>query len=46
MVCTADTAYRFGVELAAIGDRDKLNMLIESATTENETTRLRALAKR
>ena len=46
MVCAADTAYRFGVELAAIGDRDKLNMLIESATDKNEADPLRTLAKR
>jgi hypothetical protein len=45
MVCSADIAYKFGTELAAIGDRDKLNMLIESATNANEANRLRALAK-
>lgn len=46
MVCSVETAYRFGVELAVIGDRDKLNMLIESAASKNEADRLRALAKR
>ena len=46
MVCPGDIAYRFGVELAAIGDRDKLNMLIESAANKNEADRLRALLTR
>jgi tetratricopeptide (TPR) repeat protein len=45
MVCSADTSYRFGVELTAIGDHEKLNMLIESATDKDEADRLRALAK-
>ena len=45
MVCSADTAYHFGIELAAIGDHDKLKMLIENARDKNEADRLRALAK-
>lgn len=46
MICSADTAYRFGVELAAIGEGDKLNMLIENARDKNEADHLRTLAKR
>lgn len=46
MICPADTAYRFGVELAAVKDRDKLNMLIDNAMDQKEADRLRALAKR
>ena len=45
MICSANTAYRFGLELAAIGDHEKLKMLIENAPDKNEADRLQVLAK-